>query len=125
MKEFYILSLNHSRPGEPLTWWRPDRAGYTYDLDKAGRYSEQEIDGKTHYGNPDTTLVVPCELADSYATRVSFDNIATLALAVLGAEARISAVTVDDRDWEGKGECGECGREFGRNAGFKITKKVG
>lgn len=39
----YILCCRHSRSTDYLlTWWGPDRRGYTFDLDRAGIYPESE-----------------------------------------------------------------------------------
>lgn len=68
MKEFYILSLKWSRDNEQnLTWWMPNRSGYTSILEHAGRYSAAEA--KSHEGS-DTTIAVPCEVVDRLSSRV-------------------------------------------------------
>lgn len=38
---YLIESLEHSN-GELRLWWAPNGKGYTYDIDKAGRYSAAE-----------------------------------------------------------------------------------
>ena len=37
-----FLILNKDRSQGAAMWWRPDRAGYTTDVDSAGRYSSEE-----------------------------------------------------------------------------------
>lgn len=55
-KEYVIISLKHtdfSRCSITFIFWGPDYAGYTDDLEKAGRYSKEELDekygGNEHY----------------------------------------------------------------------------
>lgn len=74
MDEFFILSLKWTR-GSPVTWWRPDNAGYTTDLQNAGRYSRQEVEAhRSYYDNKTDTLAVPCSDAMLMATtRVSVE----------------------------------------------------
>jgi hypothetical protein len=40
--KYVIISYKHSSRGE-LTFWRPNNAGYTTDIDDAGRYTQQEV----------------------------------------------------------------------------------
>lgn len=64
---FYILSLKYSKIDEPLVWWRPDNRGYTNDLSRAGKYTEEDVRKKSgYYDNKESTLAVPVELADSW-----------------------------------------------------------
>lgn len=39
-KEYYIRTEGFN--GDSLLWWRPNEGGYTMDLNKAGRYSEDD-----------------------------------------------------------------------------------
>jgi hypothetical protein len=72
--EFFILSLKWTR-GSPVTWWRPGAAGYTTDLQNAGRYSRQQVEAnREYYDNKTDTLAVPCSDAMLMATtRVSVE----------------------------------------------------
>lgn len=45
MKTYLIYSKKHSR-GEAI-WWRPNRAGYTDDLKRAGEYTKEEANDIT------------------------------------------------------------------------------
>ena len=48
---YYLLSLKHSR-GDYLTWWKPNRRGYTIDIREAGRYEDSEIETTNSDGDP-------------------------------------------------------------------------
>jgi hypothetical protein len=37
-----FLILQRERVGDLALWWRPDRRGYTTNVDEAGRYTEEE-----------------------------------------------------------------------------------
>jgi len=40
---YFIYSPKHTRRGDPyITFWRPDRAGYVWPLERAGSYTEEE-----------------------------------------------------------------------------------
>lgn len=54
--EFLILSKNRSQG--IATWWRPNSAGYTTDIDAAGRYSAEESAQIVRAG-PDNDMRVP------------------------------------------------------------------
>lgn len=120
MKEFYILSLKWSRHDEQnLTWWMPNRSGYTWLLENAGRYSEDEA--KVHDGS-DTTIAIPCEVVDSMSRRVVLREAARAMLTeVLGKPAGLRGSMRDDEDHEGRNECPQCEREFGRPGPSRIS----
>lgn len=66
---YYLLSLKYTLPrNNVLTWWGKDRCGYCWDLEKAGKYTEQEA--KKLVGDGETTVMVPCEKAEAQAKRV-------------------------------------------------------
>jgi len=57
---YLILSLKWSDTHEHLLWWCADNSGYTADIDKAGRYTaEQVTKNPNYYDNDDTTRAVP------------------------------------------------------------------
>ena len=76
-REFYVLSLKHTREGHRLvTWWRPDDKGYTWDLRQAGRYTEARITrpgerGLFYYNSGCGTVAVLCADVDALAERVT------------------------------------------------------
>jgi hypothetical protein len=69
MKEYYILSINHTR-GYVVSLWRPNNSGYTIYLEQAGRYSEEQVKkNQQYYDNKVTTMAVPCEDVEKMALR--------------------------------------------------------
>jgi hypothetical protein len=40
-RRFYIEAVGHTPNGE-VCWWKPDRSGYTTNIDEAGLYSTEE-----------------------------------------------------------------------------------
>lgn len=70
---FYLLSLKWSPGlgGNALTWWRPNRAGYTAFLESAGVYTSEECAAIVKSREDRRYILpVPCELADSMASRI-------------------------------------------------------
>jgi hypothetical protein len=64
-EEFYILSLKWSK-GDVLTWWCPDNKGYTIVLDRAGRYTREQVEAEMAYYNDDErTLAIPCGVVEA------------------------------------------------------------
>lgn len=56
---YLILSLKWSDTAEHLVWWCANNAGYTADIDKAGRYTAEQItENPGYYDNEDTTRAV-------------------------------------------------------------------
>lgn len=55
-----------------IVWWRPGGRGYTYDLNYAGLFTDE--DKAKRYPPPDTCQYVPRELVDanSYSPRLAF-----------------------------------------------------
>lgn len=61
-KLFYIRDTRQI-VGNCVLWWGINRAGYTTELDKAGKYTEDETRGLR-----ETDVPIPCEVADKAAT---------------------------------------------------------
>ena len=56
---YMILSLKWSDSADRLIWWGPDNAGYTADIDAAGRYTAEQVAGNpSYYDNENTTRAV-------------------------------------------------------------------
>lgn len=74
--EYYILSIKDPLNRQWLLWWGPNNGGYTHSLDDAGRYTRKEVLARLrYYHNGESTLAIPCELADEEAMRaVPFEN---------------------------------------------------
>lgn len=57
---YLILSLKWSDGLDRLNWWGADNNGYTYDIDRAGRYSAEKVAAHSdYYDNEETTRAVP------------------------------------------------------------------
>jgi hypothetical protein len=62
---YYILSLKHSQ-GSVLTWWGPNSAGYTVNLNHAGLYSQEaakDIEVENMHNGIRSAVAVPEEVA--------------------------------------------------------------
>lgn len=67
---FYILCLNNELPRSELAlWWKPNRAGYTTNLGKAGVYSESEAESIRRIRGTD--IPVPVDHVEEVACRVA------------------------------------------------------
>ena len=75
---YYILSLKWS-VGDLFVWWQSNNSGYTSNLEKAGKYSREQVGEKPdYYDNGKDTLAVPCELVEKEAVRVVLNNGSTI-----------------------------------------------
>jgi len=67
---YYILALDHHN-SEALTWWGPDNSGYTIELDRAGKYSQEAVeDKKYYYDNKTGTVAIPCHMVEEFTIRI-------------------------------------------------------
>lgn len=79
MSEFYIVSLKHSGKQyghrDFVLFWRPNDMGYTLFLEAAGRYSREDVESNAdYYNNGESTIAVPCELAESLAHKAVYSD---------------------------------------------------
>lgn len=113
MTDYYILSLKWTRTHEEcVTWWGPDNSGYVISLANAGRYSEERVRSMPgYYDNRESTLAVPCEVAEKHAHRiVHAELIDKVVSEALGADVHVRAPFQECTDDDGNPvECGECG----------------
>lgn len=69
-REFYVISLKHSGRREMFLFWRANDAGYTSDLDQAGRYTEEQIAADQRaYNNGTDTIAVACKSVEVLSHR--------------------------------------------------------
>lgn len=115
MAEYYILSLKWTRRDDCITWWGPNDSGYTWILAQAGRYSAESVDGnRAYYDNRESTVAIPCEIAERYASRVVLHGSNHAMLSEVFGNATMVGSTVDDVDHEGRDQCPGCERGYGR-----------
>lgn len=61
MISYYLFSRKHS-PSHQAIWWRPNNAGYTHRIERAGFYTAAEIAAAPdYYHNGHSTIAVPVE----------------------------------------------------------------
>ena len=61
---FYILAIERSHRANLYWWWRPNRRGYTTNLNQAGKYTD------VSHLNSDEDIAIPCELVERQAVLV-------------------------------------------------------
>ena len=61
MKQYYLMSLKHTSNNDfPIYWWGPNERGYTDDLNKAGLYSEEQVQANpAQFNNGTDTIAIP------------------------------------------------------------------
>jgi hypothetical protein len=70
-KCYLIMSLPRSQRSDTAVWWGPNNSGYTIFLEKAGRYTQEEVNNSPYYyDNGDMTRAVPEHVAMGLAKRV-------------------------------------------------------
>jgi len=75
MSDFYILSLKWSPYGYHLNWWGPNNIGYTIDIDRAGKYTREQVDANpSYYNDGQSTLAIPCGAVESVTHRTVLDG---------------------------------------------------
>jgi hypothetical protein len=62
--EYYIQNRNAGYLGNSPMWWGLNRNGYTADLNKAGKYSEEEAKGICT-NNPEKNVAWPVDYIDN------------------------------------------------------------
>lgn len=63
----YYVQQTVTWQGDSVVWWSPDRCGYTFRLDKAGVYEEEEA--RAIEGIRGEDYAVPVEIAQAAASR--------------------------------------------------------
>ncbi len=86
--KFFIQSLRHAWGGDDAVWWRPNAAGYTREIAKAGEYDLATAEAHVR-GCHGEDRVVPAELARRIAVR--HVHAATLEQALCEGEASDAA----------------------------------
>lgn len=94
---YFILVTDVTTYDEAM-WWRHNRAGYTLDLDRAGRYTEEEWLKAVPSDKRKTNVLVPVEDVEAVAHRVVDRDDAAKVLATINdreaAEALRSVMPV-------------------------------
>ena len=76
MAEYYVFTKNRDETtgwmDGCIVWWRPDGHGYTYDLNRAGIFTDEHK--AKRYPDPTNCAYVPRELVDGncYSPRLAF-----------------------------------------------------
>lgn len=70
MEKFYVVSVKHTlKTCDFILLWGPDARGYTHSLERAGKYTHEEImSQQDYYNNGNHTVAVPCSVIDSLKT---------------------------------------------------------
>ena len=124
MTDYYIMSLKWTRHNEDsVTWWGPNNSGYTWVLANAGRYTEDQVRGNlSYYDNRDSTIAIPCKVAERAASTVVLREAAREMLTeVLGKPAILVGTVVDDKDYKGREECSSCMHCYGNPGPARIV----
>lgn len=75
MDEFFYILDNSTAIADSALWWKPNKAGYTTDLNQAGRYSKTEVQNLPR----PTDIAVPVDIAwNATVTHVKVDALRTL-----------------------------------------------
>ncbi|MFJ7950368.1 hypothetical protein ACIQZG_02450 [Lysinibacillus sp. NPDC096418] len=69
-QQYYLLSIKYSNGKNTVTWWGPNNSGYTDDIEKAGIYSEEQIQKQSFYYSNKGVMPVPVEKVQAATKRV-------------------------------------------------------
>ncbi|MBP6861372.1 MAG: hypothetical protein KBC57_03335 [Neisseriaceae bacterium] len=71
-QHYFVISLGHSKKADDfILFWRPDNCGYTFCVEKAGLYTEQQVlDSLGYYNSGDGTLAVPAAVINRLANKM-------------------------------------------------------
>jgi len=76
-KQYYILSLKHTR-GDFILWWQPRDSGYTNNLNVAGLYDEDDVLRRASYlNNGHTTWAILKENVEAVMSRTVSTDVLT------------------------------------------------
>lgn len=65
-EQFYILSLNHGPANGRCLFWKEDGAGYTTNLNEAGKWSRSRVLSNPKKYDNDRNRPVPCIEIDKF-----------------------------------------------------------
>jgi hypothetical protein len=63
---YYVVSVKHTkRTDKYITLWNPDDKGYCFSIDKAGKYTFDQIEKSLNYYHTGYDIAVKCEILDA------------------------------------------------------------
>ncbi len=68
-QRYYLLSIKYSNDST-VTWWGPNDSGYTNDIERAGIYSEEQIQKRSIYYSNKGVMPVPVEKVQAATKRI-------------------------------------------------------
>ncbi len=71
-QQYFVISLGHSKKADDfILFWRPDNCGYTFRIEDAGLYTEQQVlDSIDYYNGGIDTIAVPSKAINGLANKM-------------------------------------------------------